>query len=105
MLVLTAGGGVGRCLTSEDLTDVREEPRGEQHAGPREQDGHRHEAAVRQCVQGAGHGPARPGRMSSWGRAEGHRTLGGHNKDSQAVAGGLRGQWGVLPRGRIRNRI
>lgn len=29
MLVLTAGGeGVRRCLMSEDLTDVREEPRG-----------------------------------------------------------------------------
>lgn len=46
MLVLMAGGGMRRCLVSEDLTDVREEPRGEQHSGQREQNRRRHEAAV-----------------------------------------------------------
>lgn len=59
---------------------------GEQHAGPREQNGRRHEAAARQCIQGAGRGPARPERMSSRGRGKGHGTLGGHNKHSWAVA-------------------
>lgn len=46
MLVLMAGGGMRRCLVSEDLTDVREEPRGEQLSGQREQNRRRHEAAV-----------------------------------------------------------
>ena len=55
-LVLTAGGGVGRCLMSGDLTDVRERPRGNSTRGQ----GNRMGAGMRrQCgsaarAQGAG---------------------------------------------------
>lgn len=48
MLVLMAGGGGGvrRCLMSEDLTDSREMPEGETAFGERGQDRCRHQAAV-----------------------------------------------------------
>lgn len=52
MLVLMAGGGgVRRCLLSEDLTDARETPQGGAAFGERGQNRRRHEAAA--SAQGA----------------------------------------------------